>query len=110
MPAVYRKMHEALVATGRPIVYSLCEYGMDRVWRWGPSVGGNLWRTTDDIEDNYSRMAFIGFGQHGLERFAGPGHWNDPDMLEVGNGHMNPTSTDPYEFVVPAGRAPDRGQ
>jgi alpha-galactosidase len=90
MPAVYKKMHEALVATGRPIVYSLCEYGMDRVWQWGPSVGGNLWRTTDDIEDNYTRMAFIGFGQQGLARFAGPGHWNDPDMLEVGNGHMNP--------------------
>jgi alpha-galactosidase len=90
MPAVYKKMHEALVATGRPIIYSLCEYGMDRVWRWGPSVGGNLWRTTDDITDNYTRMAFIGFGQQGLARFAGPGHWNDPDMLEVGNGHMSP--------------------
>ncbi|HKT11319.1 MAG TPA: glycoside hydrolase family 27 protein [Terriglobia bacterium] len=90
MPAVYKKMHEALVATGRPIIYSLCQYGMDRVWRWGASVGGNLWRTTDDIEDNYTRMAFIGFGQQGLARFAGPGHWNDPDMLEVGNGHMNP--------------------
>ena len=89
MPAVYKRMHEALVATGRPIVYSLCQYGMDRVWRWGPSVGGNLWRTTDDIEDNYTRMAFIGFGQQGLAKFARPGHWNDPDMLEVGNGHMN---------------------
>jgi alpha-galactosidase len=89
MPAVYKKMHEALVSTGRPIVYSLCEYGMNRVWSWGPSVGGNLWRTTDDIEDNYTRMAFIGFGQQGLARFAGPGHWNDPDMLEVGNGHMS---------------------
>ncbi|MEJ2007676.1 MAG: glycoside hydrolase family 27 protein [Acidobacteriota bacterium] len=88
MPAVYKKMHEALVATGRPIVFSLCQYGMDRVWRWGASVGGNLWRTTDDIQDNYTRMAFIGFGQEGLGRYAGPGHWNDPDMLEVGNGHM----------------------
>ncbi len=89
MPAVYRKMHKALAATGRPIVFSLCQYGMDRVWRWGASVGGNLWRTTDDIQDNYTRMAFIGFGQEGLARYAGPGHWNDPDMLEVGNGHMN---------------------
>jgi len=87
--AAFEKMHKALLATGRPIVYSLCEYGMDRVWQWGPSVGGNLWRTTDDIEDNYTRMAFIGFGQEGLARFAGPGHWNDPDMLEIGNGHMN---------------------
>ena len=90
MPAVYKRMHDALVKTGRPIVYSLCQYGMDRVWAWGASVGGNLWRTTGDISDHYDRMAFIGFGQDGLERFAGPGHWNDPDMLEVGNGRMKP--------------------
>jgi alpha-galactosidase len=87
--AAYQKMHEALEKTGRPIVFSLCQYGMDRVWSWGPSVGGNLWRTTGDISDDYDRMAYIGFGQNGLERFAGPGHWNDPDMLEVGNGKMN---------------------
>jgi alpha-galactosidase len=88
MPAVYRKMHDALERTGRPIVYSLCQYGMERVWEWGASVGGNLWRTTDDIADNYESMCFIGFGQNGLQKFAGPGHWNDPDMLEVGNGKM----------------------
>jgi alpha-galactosidase len=87
--AAYKKMHEALEKTGRPIVFSLCQYGMDRVWAWGPSVGGNLWRTTGDISDDYDRMAYIGFGQNGLERFAAPGHWNDPDMLEVGNGKMN---------------------
>jgi alpha-galactosidase len=86
--AAYVKMHDALVKTGRPIVFSLCQYGMDRVWSWGPTVGGNLWRTTEDITDEYRSMAFIGFGQSGLERFAAPGHWNDPDMLEVGNGHM----------------------
>jgi len=86
--AAYKKMHDALVKTGRPIVFSLCQYGMDRVWAWAPSVGGNLWRTTDDISDDYDRMAYLGFGQKGLERFAGPGHWNDPDMLEVGNGKM----------------------
>ena len=86
--AAYKKMHDALAKTGRPIVFSLCQYGMDRVWSWAPSVGGNLWRTTGDISDHYDRMAYIGFGQNGLERFAGPGHWNDPDMLEVGNGHM----------------------
>lgn len=85
----YKKMDAALKATGRPIVYSLCQYGDDAVWEWGPSVGGNLWRTTGDINDHYSRMAEIGFGQAGLARFAGPGHWNDPDMLEVGNGGMN---------------------
>jgi alpha-galactosidase len=87
--AAYKKMHEALEKTGRVIVFSLCQYGMDKVWRWGPSVGGNLWRTTDDISDDYNSMAYIGFGQNGLERFAAPGHWNDPDMLEVGNGKMN---------------------
>jgi alpha-galactosidase len=86
--AAYVKMHDALVKTGRPIVFSLCQYGMDRVWSWGPTVGGNLWRTTEDITDEYRSMAFIGFGQSGLERFAAPGHWNDPDMLEIGNGHM----------------------
>ena len=85
----YKKMDQALRSTGRPIVYSLCQYGNDAVWEWGPSVGGNLWRTTGDISDKYSSMAEIGFGQAGLARFAGPGHWNDPDMLEVGNGGMN---------------------
>jgi alpha-galactosidase len=89
----YTKMKHALEKTGRPIVYSLCQYGNDAVWRWGTSVGGNLWRTTGDINDHYARMAEIGFSQAGLAPFAGPGHWNDPDMLEVGNGGMN---TDEY--------------
>ena len=89
----YKKMDDALRSTGRPIVYSLCQYGEDAVWEWGPEVGGNLWRTTGDISDKYARMAEIGFGQAGLARFAGPGHWNDPDMLEVGNGGM---TTDEY--------------
>jgi alpha-galactosidase len=88
MIAAYAKMHRALVATGRPIVFSLCQYGRDHVWTWGASVGGNLWRTTGDINDTYGRMADIGFGQIGLAKYAGPGHWNDPDMLEVGNGGM----------------------
>jgi len=85
---VYEKMHKALQKTGRPIVFSLCEYGWDLVWRWGKDVGGNLWRTTGDIQDRYESMSTIGFGQAGLEAFAGPGHWNDPDMLEIGNGGM----------------------
>ncbi len=85
----YRKMHDALVATGRPIIYSLCQYGMNSVWEWGPEVGGNLWRTTGDIKDTYERMSLIGFAQAGLAKYGGPGHWNDPDMLEVGNGGMN---------------------
>jgi len=84
----YVKMRLALDKTGRPIILSLCQYGLDDVWKWGATVGGNLWRTTGDINDTYDRMATIGFGQAGLAPYAGPGHWNDPDMLEVGNGHM----------------------
>jgi alpha-galactosidase len=88
MHAAYEKMHKALQATGRPIYFSLCQYGWDSVWKWGPTVGGNSWRTTDDIEDNYMSMSNIGFSQAGLSKYAAPGHWNDPDMLEVGNGKM----------------------
>ena len=89
MREAYVKMHRALLKTGRPIVYSICQYGSHAVWEWGAEVGGNLWRTTDDISDSFRSMALIGFSQAGLERFAGPGHWNDPDMLEIGNGGMN---------------------
>jgi alpha-galactosidase len=89
MPAVYKKMSDALKRTGRPIVFSLCQYGVTSVWTWGAQAGGNLWRTSGDIEANYNSIIALGFGQNaGLERFAGPGHWNDPDMLEVGNGKL----------------------
>jgi alpha-galactosidase len=89
MQDVYTKMGNALKATGRPIVYSLCQYGLNYVWKWGPSVGGNLWRTTGDIQDSWRSMSEIGFDkQVGLEKYSGPGHWNDPDMLEIGNGGM----------------------
>lgn len=63
MKGVYQKMGEALRATGRPIVYSLCQYGLFEVWKWAPQVGGNLWRTTDDIKDNWKSMSDIGFSQ-----------------------------------------------
>ncbi|MDW5267295.1 MULTISPECIES: glycoside hydrolase family 27 protein [Acidobacteriaceae] len=88
MIAAYRKMGAALKATGRPILYSLCQYGVDQPWKWGPGLGANMWRTTDDIDDSYGRMIAIGFSQAGLSKYAGPGHWNDPDMLEIGNGKM----------------------
>jgi len=87
--AAYRKMDAALKATRRPMVYSLCQYGFFQPWRWAPSVGGNSWRTTGDISDSFPRMLQIGLSQAGLSKFAGPGHWNDPDMLEVGNGGMS---------------------
>ena len=83
----YAKLRDALAQSGRPIVFSICNWGVKTPWRWGPTTG-NLWRTTGDINDTYERMSLIGFGQNGLEKFAGPGHWNDPDMLEVGNGGM----------------------
>jgi hypothetical protein len=62
--------------------------GIHDVWKWGASVGGQMWRTTSNIGDNYNRMLLIGFAQNGLEKYAGSGHWNDPDMLEIGNGGM----------------------
>jgi alpha-galactosidase len=87
MIAAYAKMDKALKATGRPIVFSLCQYGDDAVWEWAPSsVGGNLWRTTGDINATWDRIYNILEQQEGLAKYAGPGHWNDPDMLEVGNG------------------------
>jgi alpha-galactosidase len=85
---VYQKMGDALAATGRPIVYSLCEYGMGDVEKWGPEVGGNLWRTTGDIRDEWASMIENIEKQVKTAPYAGPGHWNDPDMLEIGNGHM----------------------
>src|SRR5258708_10357203 len=89
MPAVYQKMGDALRAQKRPIVYSLCQYGRLDVWKWGADVGGNLWRTTGDIRDAWDSMTRIGFSQNDLAPWAKPGHWNDPDMLEIGNGAMS---------------------
>ena len=88
MKPVYQKMGDALKSTGRPIVYSLCQYGRDEVWTWGAKVGGNLWRTTGDINDSWKSMEEIGFRQLEIAPFASVGHWHDPDMLEVGNGGM----------------------
>ena len=88
MFAAYEKMGKALKATGRPIVFSLCQYGWDSPWEWAPALGGNSWRTTGDIDPTWDRMYVILSQQEGLEKYAGPGHWNDPDMLEVGNGKL----------------------
>jgi alpha-galactosidase len=88
LQGAYQKMGEALAKTGRPIVFSLCEYGLGDVWAWGAKSGGNLWRTTFDIADNWESMERIGFAQLDITQYPQPGHWNDPDMLEVGNGGM----------------------
>jgi alpha-galactosidase len=96
----YSLMSKALLETGRPIVFSMCEWGTAKPWLWGAGIG-NLWRTTGDIRDKFSSnkkwpdgsccelgMVEILDLQVGIESYAGPGHWNDPDMLEVGNGGM----------------------
>jgi alpha-galactosidase len=88
LQAVYQKMGDALQASGRPIVFSLCEYGLGDVQKWGADVGGNLWRTTGDINDTWSSMISNVEEQSHTAPYAKPGHWNDPDMLEIGNGHM----------------------
>jgi alpha-galactosidase len=86
-PAQYRKFHDALVATGRSIVLSICEWGSNHPWEWAAGIG-HLWRTTEDIEDRWTSMLanLDASAVHGS--VAGPGGWNDPDMLEVGNGGM----------------------
>lgn len=99
--ASYSNIRHALDASGRPIVLSICEWGTAKPWLWGKEVGGNLWRSTGDIQDRWggsmkwpdgnccsNGMTAIVDQQVGLDSFAGPGHWNDPDMLEVGNGGM----------------------
>jgi alpha-galactosidase len=96
----YQVMDAALLAVDRDIVFSLCQYGMGDVWKWGAQVGGNVWRTTGDINDSWKSMSGIGFNQNGHEKFAGPGHWNDPDMLVVGQvgwGSLHPTRLTPNE-------------
>jgi alpha-galactosidase len=83
----YTAMAEALAATGRPIVYSICEWGENKPWEWADDIG-HYWRTTGDIADNWGSMVSIVDQQVGLEAYSGPNAWNDPDMLEVGNGGM----------------------
>lgn len=83
----YSIMRDALYAAGRPIVFSLCEWGTAKPWEWAKEVG-HLWRTTGDITDRWDSMIAILDKERDLEKYAGPGYWNDPDMLEVGNGGM----------------------
>jgi len=99
----YRVMGAALHKENRDILYSLCQYGMGDVWKWGASIGGNCWRTTDDIQDNWGSVRRIFTSQNGHEKYAGPGHWNDPDMLMVGIvgfGNTHPTHLKPNEQIL----------
>jgi alpha-galactosidase len=89
----YKLMRGVLDTVDRDFVFSLCQYGWGKVWEWGAEVGGNLWRVTGDITDTWPSMSSIGFQQTGHEQYAGPGHWNDTDMLVVGHlgwGRINP--------------------
>ena len=95
-------MKEALDRTGRDFVYSLCQYGMGEVWKWGDAVGGNLWRTVGDVFDTWESMSGSGFNQEAGAPFQKPGNWNDPDMLVVGTGwfggeNMHPSRLTPNE-------------
>ena len=96
----YSTMNQALLSTGRPIVFSMCEWGTNKPWLWAKGIG-NLWRTTGDIQDRWEGkkewkpgdccsygVVDIADANSELYAFAGPGHWNDLDMLEVGNGGM----------------------
>ena len=96
-PAAYKKMSDALRATGRPILFSLCEWGGSKPWTWAKGVGQS-WRTTGDIRASFSSVLNILNSQAALRKYSGPGHWNDPDMLEVGNG-MSP-SEDRAHFTM----------
>ncbi len=104
----YAVMGEALRESGRDIFFSLCQYGMGHVWTWGGKapVAGNSYRISYDINDSWKSMCANGFGSDGkLFPFAGPGHWNDPDMLVVGYGHFEDgqlhwTKLTPHEQVT----------
>ena len=96
----YKTITAALKKAGRPMVLSICEWGTDAPWKWAQNVG-HLWRTTGDIFNCFDCIKDHGtwkaWGvmqildkQEGLRQYAGPGHWNDPDMLEVGNGQLTP--------------------
>jgi alpha-galactosidase len=92
----YTTMSKAIRAAGRPMIFSLCEWGQHKPWRWAKEVG-QLWRSTGDIyagfEKNLNKGSWYASSvltildqQDSIRQYAGPGHWNDPDMLEVGNG------------------------
>ena len=96
MKEPYRLMKICLDKVDRDIVYSLCQYGMGDVWKWGAEVGGSCWRTTGDITDTWGSMSGIGFSQDKCTPYAGPGHWNDPDMLVVGKVGWGPSLRDTH--------------
>jgi alpha-galactosidase len=97
----YAVMRAALDKVPRDILFSFCQYGDANVWEWGAQIGGNSWRTTGDITDTWASLSRIGFSQAGHEKYAGPGHFNDPDMMIVGRvgwgPRLHPTRLTPNE-------------
>ena len=89
VPAIdrYTAMATALNATGRQIYYSVCNWGESDVWSWANTIA-NSWRTTGDIENNFGSMKYNFYQNNQHPEVAGPGGWNDPDMLEIGNGNL----------------------
>jgi alpha-galactosidase len=86
----YATFGQSLAKANRDILYSFCQYGMGDSWEWAGDLGGNCWRTTGDIKATWKSMSTIGFGQNGHEKYGRLGHWNDPDMLEIGNKGLSP--------------------
>ena len=86
----FTKMSHALNKTGKAVVFSICNWGDEKAWEWGPGVG-HSWRTTQDIADKWVSVEYNFWENQKYAKYAGPGHWNDADMLEVGNGGMTIT-------------------
>lgn len=90
LQAPYVVMRQALDSLDRDMVYSIGNYGYGEAWKWAGDIGGELWRTTGDLTDSWSNLESVGFRQAGREQYAGPGRWNDTDMLVVGNVGLGP--------------------
>ncbi len=80
----YLLMGGILRKLDRDFVFNLCQYGLGNVWEWGRDVGGNFWRTSGDVGGGWANVTKFGFGQAGMEKWAGPGGWNDPDNINIG--------------------------
>ncbi len=98
----YQLMGDILRKLDRDFVYNLCQYGLANVWEWGRDVGGNFWRTAGDVGGGWANVTKFGFGQAGMEKWAGPGGWNDPDNINIGvimmrGGKVGPTPLTPNE-------------
>jgi alpha-galactosidase len=88
MRAVFQKMGEALRASGRDIVYGISQKGQFNVEQWAPRTGASLWRTGNELEENWASVGAAGFAQNGKETAVRPGAWNDPGLLQTGNAGM----------------------